>query len=218
MRAAAEPLAEPDPIGDVFVAMNHTDILLQAGAPAEEVAAAGEPALAAAAALHLDSQLISTTRSNVAEAWLHAGDVERAARTIGHTTDGAFRHEDWALHLLRAEVEIAQGRLEDALARVDLVGRQTFSAAMVNAIDFRQDTNAILVGEPIGERPNSYSENDEITLPRSRLVVSYSTRYYQFLDQDVPAVEPDQRVDPSWEAYKAGRDPVMDWVLSDSSR
>ena len=49
-------------------------------------------------------------------------------------------------------------------------------------------------------------------------MVSYSTRYYQFLDPDVPAVEPDQRVDPSWEAYKAGRDPVMDWVLSDASR
>ena len=46
---------------------------------------------------------------------------------------------------------------------------------MVNAIDFRKETNAILVGEPIGERPNSYSENDEMTLPDSRLVVSYST-------------------------------------------
>jgi Peptidase family S41 len=44
-----------------------------------------------------------------------------------------------------------------------LVGRQTFSAAMVNAIDFRKETNATLVGEPIGERPNSYSENDEMT-------------------------------------------------------
>jgi hypothetical protein len=99
-----------------------------------------------------------------------------------------------------------------------LVGRQTFSAAMVNAIDFRRETNAILVGEPIGERPNSYSENDEFTLPNSRLIVSYSTRYYEFLDQDVPAVMPDQRVDPSWEAFQAGRDPVMDWVLSEASR
>ncbi|HKY31863.1 MAG TPA: hypothetical protein VJV23_04945 [Candidatus Polarisedimenticolia bacterium] len=95
-----------------------------------------------------------------------------------------------------------------------LVGRQTFSAAMVNAIDFRKQTHAILVGEPIGERPNSYSENDEMTLPNSRIVVSYSTRYYQFLDQDAPAVMPDQRIDPSWDDYKAGRDPVMDWVLA----
>ena len=95
-----------------------------------------------------------------------------------------------------------------------IVGRATFSAAMVNAIDFRKQTNAILVGEPIGERPNSYSENDEMTLPNSRLVVSYSTRYYQFLDEDVPAVLPDERIDPSWPDFRAGRDPVMDWILS----
>src|SRR5688572_23428592 len=94
------------------------------------------------------------------------------------------------------------------------VGRATFSAAMVNAIDFRKQTNAILVGEPIGERPNSYSENDEMTLPNSKLVVSYSTRYYQFVDEDVPAVLPDERIDPSWADFRAGRDAVMDWILS----
>jgi hypothetical protein len=82
-----------------------------------------------------------------------------------------------------------------------IIGRRTFSAAMVNAIDFRKDTQAILVGEPIGERPNSYSENDEMTLPNSRIVVSYSTRYYKF-------------VDPNWPDFRAGRDPVMEWIVS----
>lgn len=98
-----------------------------------------------------------------------------------------------------------------------LIGRRTFSAAMVNAIDFRKETEATLVGEPIGERPNSYSENDEMTLPNSRIVVSYSTRYYKFLDQDVPAVMPDKRIDPNWADFKAGRDPIMEWILSHSS-
>ena len=97
-----------------------------------------------------------------------------------------------------------------------LIGRRTFSAAMANAVDFRKETNAILVGEPIGERPNSYSENDEMTLPNSRLIVSYSTRYYRFVDEDVPAVVPDQRIDPNWADFQAGRDPVMDWILSSS--
>jgi hypothetical protein len=95
-----------------------------------------------------------------------------------------------------------------------IVGRHTYSAALANAVDFRKETNAILVGEPIGERPNSYSENDEMTLPNSRLVLSYSTKYYQFVDEDVPAVMPDQRIDPDWETFKAGRDPVMDWILA----
>jgi hypothetical protein len=95
-----------------------------------------------------------------------------------------------------------------------VIGRATFSAAMVNAIDFRKQTNAILVGEPIGERPNSYSENDEMTLPNSKLVVSYSTRYYKFVDEDVPAVMPDVRIDATWADFRSGRDAVMDWILA----
>lgn len=95
-----------------------------------------------------------------------------------------------------------------------LTGRRTFSAAMTNAVDFRKETEAILVGEPPGERPNSYQENDEMRLPNSRLVVSYSTRYYKFLDEDVPALMPDKRIDPSWEEYRAGRDPALDWILA----
>ena len=98
-----------------------------------------------------------------------------------------------------------------------IIGRRTFSAAMTNAIDFRKETNAILVGEPAGERPNSYQENDEMKLPNSGLVVSYSTKYYKFLDEDAPAVMPDKRIDPNWADYRAGRDPVMDWILSQSN-
>jgi hypothetical protein len=95
-----------------------------------------------------------------------------------------------------------------------VIGRRTFSAAMTNAIDFRKETNAILVGEPVGEKPNSFQENDEFTLPNSRLKVSYSTRYYKFQDEDTPTVMPDIRIDPSWEAFRAGRDPVMEWILA----
>jgi len=97
-----------------------------------------------------------------------------------------------------------------------IVGRRTFSAAMNSAVDLKKETNAILVGEPIGERPNSYQENDEMKLPNSGVLVSYSTKYYKFLDEDVPAVMPDKRIDPTWTDYKAGRDAVMDWILSEN--
>ncbi|HMK27420.1 MAG TPA: S41 family peptidase [Chitinophagaceae bacterium] len=95
-----------------------------------------------------------------------------------------------------------------------ITGRRTFSAAMVNSIDFKKETNAIILGEPPGERPNSYSENDEMKLPNSGLVVSYSTRYYKFLDEDVPAFEPDIKIDPNWKDFKEGRDPVLEWIIS----
>lgn len=96
-----------------------------------------------------------------------------------------------------------------------LIGARTFSAAMVNAIDFRNDAKALLVGGTIGEKPNSYSENDEMTLPASRLMVSYSTRLYKFVPDDAPnVVEPDHRVEQTWTDTKAGRDAALDWALA----
>ncbi|MEP6850251.1 MAG: hypothetical protein ABI999_15435 [Acidobacteriota bacterium] len=95
-----------------------------------------------------------------------------------------------------------------------VTGRETFSAAMTNVVDFRKETQAILVGEPTGARPNGYQEKRELILPNSGLRVSYSAEYYKFQDEDTPAVMPDKRIDPNWKDYKAGRDPVMKWILS----
>lgn len=95
-----------------------------------------------------------------------------------------------------------------------IIGRATQSAAMVNAIDFRQEMNAILVGEPTGGRPNGYSENDEFRLPNSQIEVSYSTRLYKFQDEDSPAVMPDKLIEPSWDIYPSGRDAVLEWILA----
>ena len=94
-----------------------------------------------------------------------------------------------------------------------IIGNRTFSAALKNAIDLREIAHATLVGEPIGERPNSYSENDEMTLPSSGIEVSYSTRYYKFLPED-GLVRPDKEIQPTWAEWRAGRDPVMEWVLA----
>jgi hypothetical protein len=95
-----------------------------------------------------------------------------------------------------------------------IIGRGTISAAMVSAIDLRNEMNAVLVGEPSGSKPNSYSENDEFTLPNSRLEVSYSTRYYKFQDEDTPSLMPDKLIEPVWELYTEGRDPAMEWILA----
>jgi hypothetical protein len=51
-------------------------------------------------------------------------------------------------------------------------------------------------------------------LAKERLVVSYSSRYYKFQDQDTPAVMPDKLIEPDWQTYKAGRDPAMEWILA----
>jgi len=95
-----------------------------------------------------------------------------------------------------------------------LVGAETFSAAMNNAAQFQDETNATLVGETIGERPNSYQEPRQFRLPNSRLVVRASTLFYTFRKKGENAVRPDKEIIPTWDDVKAGRDPVIDWTLA----
>lgn len=115
-------------------------------------------------------------------------------------------------HVLKKLKERAAFRKPNSLFII--IGRGTISAAMMNAIETRQEMNAILVGEPSGSKPNSYSENDEFTLPNSRLEVSYSTRYYKLQDNNLPSLMPDKLLEPVWELYTAGRDAAIEWILA----
>jgi hypothetical protein len=94
-----------------------------------------------------------------------------------------------------------------------LIGPETFSAAMNNAAQFRSKTAATLVGETIGEKPNSYQEPRELVLPNSHLVVRYSTRWYAFQPHGPNEISPDVRILPSWADYASGRDPAVDYAL-----
>jgi hypothetical protein len=104
----------------------------------------------------------------------------------------------------------------DINARGDLyvlIGKFTFSAAMNNAAQFQDQTHAILAGETIGEKPNSYQEPRQFRLPNSHLVVRASTLWYQFRKHGENAVRPDREIIPTWDDLKNGRNPVLDWVL-----
>jgi len=95
-----------------------------------------------------------------------------------------------------------------------LIGPDTFSAAMSNSAHFRYQTNAILVGQQIGEKPNSYQEAREMKLPNSHWTVRYSVKFYKFVENGENLIRPDQEITPSWDDYKSAHDPVLDWVLN----
>lgn len=96
-----------------------------------------------------------------------------------------------------------------------ITGRETFSAAMTNVTDFRRETEAIIAGEPTGARPNTYMENGWFTLPFSAIWVSCAILHYRFQPLvNSAAVFPDHRIDPDWNAWRAGADAAMDWILS----
>ena len=93
------------------------------------------------------------------------------------------------------------------------IGTNTFSAGMANAAQFHTQTAAILVGQMIGEKPNSFQEAREMRLPNSHLRVRYSTQYYHFVGRSPNVIQPDHELVPTWADYRLGRDPVLEWIL-----
>jgi hypothetical protein len=92
-----------------------------------------------------------------------------------------------------------------------LIGPQTFSAAVMNAIKLKIEMHATLVGEPTGGKPGSfYGEVNSLTLPNSKLVIRYSTRYFA-ADKGMvgPALVPDIAASMSRADLLAGRDPAL---------
>jgi hypothetical protein len=95
-----------------------------------------------------------------------------------------------------------------------LTGRRTFSAAMVNTVDFKRAAGAILVGEPTGARPNSYSETGFFQLPHTGVQATVSICRYEAWPEDVPGVPPDRLIPPAWADYRDGRDAALEWILA----
>ncbi len=75
-----------------------------------------------------------------------------------------------------------------------IIGRATFSSAVLNAIDLEQKADAILVGEPSGGKPNHYGEVRTITLPYSGRTLQYSTNYFDRYEKDTDSLYPDIEV------------------------
>lgn len=94
-----------------------------------------------------------------------------------------------------------------------VIGRETFSAGMSNAVHFKNCLNATLVGEPTGANPNGYQEIKWFTLPNSKLNASCSLLYYTFQKKATNGVRPDKRIEPSFTDYKIGNDPVLNWII-----
>ncbi len=94
-----------------------------------------------------------------------------------------------------------------------LIGRTTFSAAMTNAVDFKQTTMATLVGEPAGAAPNNWQEVRRFDLPNSGLRVGVSKLYYEFLPGEAE-VRPDLHVSPEPGDWSASQDAAIQMILA----
>jgi hypothetical protein len=84
----------------------------------------------------------------------------------------------------------------------------------MNAQHFRDRTNATLVGEPTGQKPNHFGEIKNFPLPNSGLIVQYSTKQFRQSRTDEPSMMPDEVIEPTSEEFLSGRDVVLEHVMS----
>ena len=94
-----------------------------------------------------------------------------------------------------------------------LIGPATGSAAVINAAQFHTMTQAILVGQAIGAKPTEYSESRSMTLPRTRIIVGYSVRFYDFAYNKENIIAPDHEAIRTWNDARRGIDPALEWCL-----
>jgi hypothetical protein len=95
-----------------------------------------------------------------------------------------------------------------------IIGRSTFSAAQNFTTDLDRALDPIFVGEPTGSSPNFVGESVRFALPYSKMEGSISDLYWQ---RSWPMdhrtwIAPNLPAEPSFELYKANRDPAMEAI------
>jgi hypothetical protein len=107
---------------------------------------------------------------------------------------------------------------------VVITGRATFSAGLFHAAQWRQ-WGAILVGEAPGDALDFWAEGGAIVLPNSGLTLRYADALHAysraphpdvraFVELDVPDLQPDEPIVPSWRDYLEGGDAALESALT----
>jgi hypothetical protein len=97
-----------------------------------------------------------------------------------------------------------------------LIGRTTFSSAVLNAIELKEKLGATLIGTPTGGTPNGWGEVKSFELPNSHFEGQYSTKLFKNDRYTGNTVPPDVLVHVTSDDWFSGRDPAMDAVLAAS--
>jgi hypothetical protein len=96
-----------------------------------------------------------------------------------------------------------------------IIGRRTFSSAVLNAVRLKQETNAVLIGEPTGGSPNHFGEIQNFALPNFDLTIYYSTKYFEMMPGlEAHTLMPDVTVPLTIKDYIAGIDPFYAAVMA----
>ncbi|MBL7005466.1 MAG: hypothetical protein ISR78_00130 [Spirochaetia bacterium] len=103
--------------------------------------------------------------------------------------------------------ELSQSRL------FIIIGPNTFSSGLMNAVELSQKFNGILVGSPTGGKPNHYGEVRSTQLPSGN-IISWSTNYFIMIPGDnSDALYPDLPVENESADFFALKDSVLETIF-----
>ena len=107
-----------------------------------------------------------------------------------------------------------------------ITGRATFSAGITAVATLRELTRAVIVGEPVGDKLEMWSEGGNVMLPNTKLTLHYTNGFhsytpreypdrkpYRYPDLSVNEVGPDIPVVTTLTQYLAGKDPALEAIL-----
>ena len=96
-----------------------------------------------------------------------------------------------------------------------IIGRGTYSAAMMLTDDLEKHTKTLFVGEPTGASPNMYGDAEKIVLPNSGLEIWASALRWVYSEprDNRPWIAPDIPAALASDDYRARRDPALEAIL-----
>ena len=94
-----------------------------------------------------------------------------------------------------------------------LIGEQTFSSAILNAITLKEKASFTLVGSPTGGSINHFGEIKSFILPESGWEVYYSTKYFKLSKKYEGSIRPDIKIEKDITSYIEGRDLEVEYCL-----
>lgn len=114
----------------------------------------------------------------------------------------------------RMLMELAKLQRKDNFKVYTIIGENTFSSAMINAIQIKEMLNSKLVGTPTGGNVNSYGEVRYFNLKNYPITVSYSTKYFELIEgYEKDSLYPDIYVEQNFENYLNGVDQEVEMIL-----
>jgi len=114
-------------------------------------------------------------------------------------------NRDFLLEIIKCETINQPSKL------FTIIGRKTFSAALMLATKLDEYTETVFIGEPTGGKPSHVGDDNIFVLPYSGVMASAAMTYWQspVSYDDRGWIAPDIYVPFTSQEYAEGQDPVM---------